>query len=76
MGRPLRSCSRPGEYLLPDATRLDVFAMEPLTLRWVNLELTVALDLYSRCVIGLRLSPVSTKALDAGLILYEALHAG
>lgn len=48
--------------------------MEPLTLRWVNLELTVALDLYSRCVVGLRLSPVSTKAVDAGLILYEALQ--
>ena len=66
--------TRPGEYLLLDTTRLDVFAMEPLTLRWVNLELTVALDLYSRCVVGLRLSPVSTKAVDAGLILDEALQ--
>ncbi|MEA2686081.1 MAG: hypothetical protein QOE93_1276 [Actinomycetota bacterium] len=65
--------TRPGEYLLLDTTRLDVFAMEPLTLRWVNLELTIALDLYSRCIAGLRLTPVSTKAVDAALILYEAL---
>lgn len=65
--------TRPGEYLLLDTTRLDVFAMEPLTLRWVNVELTIALDLYSRCVVGLRLSPVSTKAVDAALILYEAV---
>jgi transposase InsO family protein len=65
--------TRPGEYLLLDTTRLDVFAMEPLTLRWVNLELTIALDLYSRCIAGLRLSPVSTKAVDAALILYEAI---
>ena len=67
--------TRPGEYLLLDTTRLDVFAMEPLTLRWVNLELTIALDLYSRCVAGLRLAPVSTKAVDAALILYEAIVA-
>ncbi len=65
--------TRPGEYLLLDTTRLDVFAMEPLTLRWVNLELTIALDLYSRCIAGLRLTPVSTKAVDAALILYEAI---
>jgi len=67
--------ARPGEYLLLDTTRLDVFAMEPLTLRWVNLELTIALDLYSRCIAGLRVTPVSTKAVDAALILYEALMA-
>ena len=65
--------TRPGEYLLLDTTRLDVFAMEPLTLRWVNLELTIALDLYSRCIPAVRLTPVSTKAIDAGLVLYEAI---
>jgi len=65
--------TRPGEYLLLDTTPLDVFAMEPLTLRWVSVELTVALDLYTRCIAGLRLSPVSTKAVDAALVLYEAI---
>jgi hypothetical protein len=35
----LRS-SRPGEYVLLDSTRLDVFVMEPVTLRWVLAELT------------------------------------
>lgn len=47
--------------------------MEPLTLRWVSVELTIALDLYTRCIAGLRLSPVSTKAVDAALVLYEAI---
>ncbi|WP_071606420.1 helix-turn-helix domain-containing protein [Luteipulveratus halotolerans] len=42
----------PGQYLVMDSTRLDVFAMEPITLRWVNVELTVAMDLYSRCITG------------------------
>ena len=65
--------TRPGEFVLLDSTPLDVFAMDPLTLRWVGVELTVALDLYSRVIVGLRLSPVSTKSVDAAVVLYEAL---
>lgn len=65
--------TRPGEYLLLDTTPLDVFAMEPLTLRLGLRELTIALDLYTRCIAGLRLSPVSTKAVDAALVLYESI---
>ena len=68
--------TRPGEYLLLDTTPLDVFAMEPVTLRWVRCELTIAMDLYSRCITGLRLSPVSTKSVDAALVLFEALRPG
>ena len=48
---------RPGQYVLLDSYRLDVFAMEPVTLRWVNTELTVAMDLFDRRVTGLRLRP-------------------
>ncbi|MDX8143282.1 Mu transposase C-terminal domain-containing protein [Lentzea sp. BCCO 10_0061] len=66
--------SRPGEYVLLDTTPLDVFAMEPLTLRWVGVELTVAMDLYSRSITGMRLSPVSTKAVDAAVVLFETLR--
>lgn len=68
--------TRPGEYLLLDTTPLDVFAMEPLTLRWVGVELTIAMDLFSRTVVGLRLSPVSTKAVDAAAVLFETLRPG
>jgi transposase InsO family protein len=77
-GRPsvtygrLRS-SRPGEYVLLDSTRLDVFAMEPVTLRWVQAELTVAMDLFTRCILGLRVTPVSTKSVDVASVLFEAL---
>lgn len=38
---------RPGEYVVLDSTPLDVFAMEPVTLRWVPVELTVAMDLFT-----------------------------
>ncbi|MGH3410308.1 MAG: hypothetical protein ACRDRJ_48600, partial [Streptosporangiaceae bacterium] len=65
---------RPGEYLLLDTTRLDVFAMDPVTLRWVQAELTVAMDLYDRCITGLRLTPVSTKAVDAAAVLFESVR--
>lgn len=66
--------TRPGEYVLVDTTVLDVFAMEPVTLTWVRAELTIALDLYSRCITGLRLTPVSTKSVDAAVVLFECLR--
>lgn len=66
--------TRPGEYLLMDTTRLDVFALDPLTLRWVQAELTVAMDWYTRCITGLRLTPVSTKSVDAAAVLYQTFR--
>ena len=30
-----------------------------------EIELTAAMDWYARCIVGLRLTPVSTKAVDA-----------
>lgn len=64
--------TRPGEYLLMDSTRLDVFAMDPLTLRWIQAELTVGMDWYTRCITGIRVTPVSTKSVDAAAVLYQA----
>lgn len=66
--------TRPGEYLILDTTPLDVFVMDPVTLRWVTAELTVAMDLYDRCITGLRLTPVSTKAVDAAGVLFESIR--
>ena len=64
---------RIGQYVLLDTTPLDVFAMDPLTLRWLPMQLTVAMDLATRCICGLRLSPVSAKAVDAAVVLYETI---
>ncbi len=66
--------ARPGEYVLMDTTRLDVFAMDPQTLRWTSVELTVAMDWYSRCITGLRLTPGAAKAFDAATVLYQCLR--
>ncbi|WP_416976964.1 TnsA-like heteromeric transposase endonuclease subunit [Streptomyces sp. T028] len=63
--------TRPGEYLLMDTTRLDVFAMDPITLKWVQAELTVAMDWYTRCITGLRVTPVSTQSIDVAAVLFQ-----
>lgn len=64
---------RPGEFVVLDTTPLDVFAMEPVTLRWLPVELTVAQDLFTRCIVGMQLTPVSTKARDVANVLYQAV---
>jgi transposase InsO family protein len=66
--------TRPGEYLVMDTTRLDVFAFDPFTLKWVQAELTVSMDWYDRCICGLRLTPISTKAVDAAAVLYQSFR--
>ena len=47
--------------------------MEPVTGRWLPVELTVAMDLYSRCVVGLKLTPISTRAVDVSNVLHECV---
>jgi transposase InsO family protein len=64
---------RPGQYLILDTQDLDVFVMEPVTCRWVGAQLTVAQDLFTRCICGLRLTPVSTKAVDVAGVLYQTV---
>ena len=64
---------RPGEYAILDTQDLDVFAMEPVTCRWVRTQLTIAQDLFTRCIAGLRVTPVSTKAVDVAGVLYQAV---
>ncbi|WP_345774305.1 helix-turn-helix domain-containing protein [Rhodococcus pyridinivorans] len=68
--------TRPGEYVVLDTTPLDVFAMEPVTMRWVGVELTVAMDLYTRCILGLRLTPLSTRSQDVANVLYQCITPG
>ncbi|MDN5855818.1 MAG: Mu transposase C-terminal domain-containing protein, partial [Actinomycetia bacterium] len=65
--------TRPGEYLISDTQDLDVFAMEPVTCRWVRAQLTVAQDLFDRQIVGLKVTPVSTKAVDVAGVLFEAV---
>lgn len=63
--------TRPGEYVVLDSTPLDVYAMEAATGRWLPVELTVAQDLYTRCILGLRLTVGSTNSSDVANVLYQ-----
>ncbi len=77
-GRPAtpygrRRATQPGQYVLLDTTKLDIFGMDRNTLRWVRPELTIAMCLATRRVLGLRLSGSSTKSIDIALVLYEAI---
>ncbi|MBW8736240.1 MAG: transposase [Streptomyces turgidiscabies] len=65
--------TRPGEYLILDTQDLDMFAMEPVTCRWLRAQLTVAQDLFDRQIVGLRVTAVSTKAVDVAGVLFEAV---
>ncbi|MGV0807933.1 Mu transposase C-terminal domain-containing protein [Mycolicibacterium setense] len=65
--------TRPGEYLLMDTTRSDVYAMDPHTLTWVNCEITVVMDWFTRLIVGVRVTPVSTKSIDGACALYQAI---
>jgi transposase InsO family protein len=64
---------RPGEFVLIDATRLDVFAVDPATNRPTRLDLLVAMDLYTRAIVGWRLCPHNTNRVDAALLLRDVI---
>lgn len=65
--------TRPGEYMLMDTNSLDVFALDPITLKWVGVEATVAMDAYTRCIVGIRLAP-TTKSLEVAATLFQAFR--
>lgn len=66
--------TRPGQFVLIDTTRLDVHALSIFSNRWHHVELTVAVDLYSRAVLASRLSPISTDGTDIALLLHDLFH--
>jgi transposase InsO family protein len=69
-----QGASRPGEFVLIDSTPFDAFALDPVTFKWIQLQLTIALGLFSRSLVGWRFTPVSTKAVDAALLLYDIIR--
>ena len=69
-----QQASRPGEFVLIDSTPFDAFALDPVTFQWIQLQLTIALDLYTRAIVGWRFTPVSTKGVDAALLLYDIIR--
>jgi transposase InsO family protein len=65
------TASRPGEVVLMDTTPLDVYALDPATLSWVGLDLTLALDFFTRSILAWRFTPRGAKGVDAALLLRD-----
>lgn len=65
------TANRPGEVIIMDSTRADLFGLDPLTGQWVGLELSVAMDLATRSVVSFSLTPVSTKGVDLIFMLAD-----
>ncbi|MFS0755128.1 Mu transposase C-terminal domain-containing protein [Noviherbaspirillum sp. 1P10PC] len=68
------AATRPGEMLAIDSTPFDAFAMDPYSYEWVQIQLTIALDIFTRSVVAWRFTPVSTKGVDAALLLYDTVR--
>jgi putative transposase len=64
--------TRPGQVILKDATTLNVFALDPITMKWVQVQLSVAIDLYSRSLVAWRLTPTLSRV-DASFLLFDIL---
>lgn len=64
--------NRPGQVVMIDSTRLNTFALDEITLNWVQLQLTIALDLYTRSIAAWRITP-TVPDVDAALLLYNIL---
>lgn len=65
--------TRPGEFVLIDSTPLDAFALDAVSYRWTPLQLTLALDLYTRSIVGARFTSRDANRVDAALVLHDAI---
>lgn len=65
--------TRPGEMVLIDSTPLDCYAMDPYSFEWIKVDLTIALDLFTRSLVAWRFTPVSTKGVDAAFLLADMI---
>jgi hypothetical protein len=64
---------RAGQLVIIDITPLDVYGIDPLTLKWVKLDLMMAMDACTRSIVALRLVPHASKDVDAGMLVREVM---
>lgn len=64
----------PGEYVLFDTHTLDLWGRDPVTSRPITLQITTAIDLFSRSICALRVTAESTKSVDMAALLYEMVY--
>lgn len=62
---------RPGQIVAIDATRADNLVYSPLTGTPYSVEILTAVDVATRVVLALRVTPRSADGIDAGLMVYD-----
>ncbi|MFF8925690.1 transposase [Streptomyces longwoodensis] len=67
------AASRPGELVMIDTSWLDVRAYDPVEDVVYSADLTIAIDVCTRALLGWRLVPKGTKGVDAGLVIADAM---
>ncbi|QDN61418.1 transposase family protein [Streptomyces sp. RLB3-17] len=70
--RPI-TAGRPGELVMIDTSWLDVRAYDPVEDVVFSVDLTIAIDVCTRSLLGWRLVPKGTKGVDAGLVIADAM---
>jgi len=68
-----RLATRPGELVLFDTTKSNVLVQDPRTGRKFRLDVTLAIDLATRCVVGLAITHTTTH-FAIGLCLADVLR--
>lgn len=66
--QPIRA-SRPGQVVVIDTQRLDAFALDAVSGEWQTVQLLLALDLFSRSIVGWRFTAWEPNAQDVKLLL-------
>ena len=69
----LRMAAYPGHIVVLDATPLNVRVFDPNTNTIGGCELILAIDLFSRAIIGLTLVPTA-RSVDVGAVLWEVIR--
>ncbi len=64
--------NRPGQVVVIDSTVLNNFGLDAVTLKWVQIQLTIAMDLYTRSIIAWRFTRTLPRV-DAALLLFDTL---
>lgn len=68
-----RLATRPGELVLFDTTKSNVWIKDPRTGRLFRLDVTLAIDLATRCIVGLAITQTTSK-FAIGLCLADVLR--
>lgn len=61
-------------HIAIDATRADVLVWDELWEKTVSVEILTAISVATRVIVGLRVTPRSGNALEAGLLLYDVMR--